>query len=89
MESAATTTFRTSAKPRLHSTRAIPQADIKLIIEPAKPASFPLFVRIPGWAGGAAVNVNGKPASGTAVAGRYFKFYREWKREMRYSSNFQ
>ena len=42
------------------------------------PKEFSLFLRIPGWAEGACVAVNGKPAGKDLQAGQYFEIRRLW-----------
>jgi hypothetical protein len=51
---------------------------IHLEIEPAKPVTFPLHLRIPSWCETATVTINGKP-SATGKAGTILKLKREWK----------
>jgi hypothetical protein len=55
--------------------------DITLKISPAKPATFTLYLRIPGWASKATVTLAGKPAPGKPKPGEYFAIRREWKGE--------
>ncbi|MBQ9192562.1 MAG: glycoside hydrolase family 127 protein [Bacteroidales bacterium] len=45
-----------------------------------KSARFPLMLRIPAWAEGATVTVNGKPSSGVAEAGRVLRLETEWRK---------
>ncbi len=52
--------------------------DITLKVSPAKPATFTLYLRIPGWSSKSSVTVDGKPASGKTKAGEYFAIHREW-----------
>ena len=51
---------------------------IKLTVSPAEPREFTLFARIPGWASGASVAVNGRPES-AVKAGEYLPLRRTWK----------
>ena len=44
-----------------------------------KQGTFPLEFRIPAWAEGAQVTVNGKAVPGEAKAGQAIRFLREWK----------
>jgi hypothetical protein len=49
----------------------------EIVLTPAQPTEFALFVRIPGWSDSAKVAVNGKPIAG-AVAGQYLPIHRKW-----------
>jgi hypothetical protein len=51
--------------------------DIHFNVSPATPATFPVELRIPAWAAGATVRVNGKPASGVKP-GAFYKLERKW-----------
>src|SRR5215470_12590917 len=53
------------------------EGDIEIAVAPAKPANFTFYVRIPGWADSAQVNVNGKSVSG-ARPGEYLAIQRNW-----------
>ncbi|MGA2675210.1 MAG: beta-L-arabinofuranosidase domain-containing protein [Terracidiphilus sp.] len=50
---------------------------IGLTANPAKPIRFPLVLRIPGWAAGASVTVNGDPVN-DVQPGRFLKIERTW-----------
>jgi uncharacterized protein len=52
---------------------------IQIRLDPASPVKFPLQLRIPVWAHGASVTVNGKPAAGVVNPGTFFTVSREWK----------
>jgi DUF1680 family protein len=52
--------------------------EVKLTLNPAQPADFTFYVRIPGWATGAKVVVNGKTLDGV-TAGEYLPVRRNWK----------
>jgi DUF1680 family protein len=52
---------------------------VRLTLGPASPVTFPLLLRIPAWAAGAAVAVNGADAGGTPEPGTFFEVRREWK----------
>jgi hypothetical protein len=60
---------------------------VTLLVKPARAIRFPLELRIPGWAAGASVAVNGRALNGVQ-AGRFFRVDREWssgdKVEMRF-----
>lgn len=51
---------------------------VKLTLNPVEPKEFTLYARIPGWANGASVAVNGKAESGVK-AGEYLPIRRSWK----------
>ena len=51
---------------------------VRLSISPEKPARFPLLLRIPAWAGGASIAVNGRPAAGVKPA-TFYRLDRVWK----------
>jgi len=51
--------------------------DIRLTVNPQRPAAFPLDLRIPGWASGATVRVNGQLVAGLK-AGTFHKIERRW-----------
>lgn len=50
---------------------------VELKVQPAAPETFSLFLRIPAWADGAALTVNGEGATG-AVPGQYAEIRRRW-----------
>jgi len=53
------------------------RGSVRLTVNPARPASFPLKLRIPGWATGTTVTVAGSPVN--AVQSRtYLVINREW-----------
>jgi DUF1680 family protein len=54
------------------------EGTVQLTVNPAEPKEFTLYARIPGWASGASVAVNGKAESGVK-AGDYFPIRRNWK----------
>ncbi len=51
---------------------------VSLRVETAQPAKFPLVLRIPGWANGATVGVNGTQLEGV-TPGEFYRVEREWK----------
>jgi len=51
--------------------------DIRISVDPERPASFPIKLRIPGWAKKWSVSVNGQPVTGTLDKG-YLTVEREW-----------
>ena len=53
---------------------------ITLVLHPERDVEFPLYLRIPAWAKGAEVSINGEnqPTEGDAT-GRYIRISRQWK----------
>jgi len=51
---------------------------IRITINPASPLSFPLQLRIPAWAAGAAININGQPTPAPEPAS-FARIERTWK----------
>ena len=51
---------------------------VKITISPAQPVQFPLHLRIPGWAEGATIHVNGKPQADPAP-GSFAPIDRTWQ----------
>lgn len=54
--------------------------DISFIVDTSKSHRFPLRLRIPGWATGATVSLNGKQQAGDALAGSFYTVDRQWNR---------
>jgi hypothetical protein len=52
---------------------------VRFKVNPSRSAVFPLELRIPAWANGATVRVNGKPVAGVKP-GSFFKIERKWAR---------
>ncbi len=52
---------------------------VRLRLNPTRPAKFPLELRIPSWAQGATVAVNGQPMKGAVKPGTFLAVTREWK----------
>jgi hypothetical protein len=55
------------------------KGDVRISVSPAKPASFPLRLRIPAWAQGATVQVNGRPLETTIEVGTFASIERRWQ----------
>lgn len=51
---------------------------VSLVVNPEKPVAFDLQMRIPGWAEGATVEVNGEAQSGVQP-GSFYTVTRQWK----------
>jgi DUF1680 family protein len=54
------------------------QGSVRLIVNPATPLSFPLQLRIPAWATGSTITVNGQ-AIAPPVPGSFARIERTWK----------
>ena len=52
---------------------------VSLVLEPAAPVTFPLKLRIPAWAAGVSVTVNGATVPGEIKPGTFFEIRREWR----------
>lgn len=52
---------------------------ITMTIKAADGAAFPIYLRIPTWAEGAILSVNGRAQDGTLKAGGYAKLDNQWK----------
>ncbi len=52
---------------------------VRITVDPARNASFPLLLRIPAWAEGATLTVNGKASPSAAVPGTFARLHRLWK----------
>jgi len=52
---------------------------VALEVDPASPAPFSLFLRIPSWTEGATVEVNGVPVPGPVEPGSYLEVRRRWQ----------
>jgi DUF1680 family protein len=51
---------------------------VDLIVSPAKPSDFTLYVRIPGWTSSATLSVNGESWKAGMKPGTYFPIRRRW-----------
>lgn len=54
------------------------QGSVKLTITPDKPLAFPLSLRIPAWAAGTTIKVNGKAAEASPQPGSFLALNRTW-----------
>jgi uncharacterized protein len=52
---------------------------VQLRLDPTRPVRFPLQLRIPAWAPGASLTVNGRPVAAAAKPGTFVTLNREWK----------
>jgi hypothetical protein len=55
------------------------EGEVSLRLNPVKPSTFTLYLRIPDWSSKTTVSVDGKPAPGKPKPGEYFPLHREWK----------
>jgi DUF1680 family protein len=54
---------------------------VRLVVTPASPVRFPLFLRVPAWAGLVRVSVNGVSVDTAGMrAGTYYPISRQWKK---------
>ena len=51
---------------------------VNVVIKPAKPGVFPVFVRIPDWADKAEIQVNGETVASNPAPNSYFEINRKW-----------
>jgi DUF1680 family protein len=54
------------------------EGTIRIILEDGPSTEFSVFLRVPGWAAGAHVAVNGKPVGEEPACGQYFEIRRRW-----------
>ncbi|HET8550481.1 MAG TPA: beta-L-arabinofuranosidase domain-containing protein, partial [Bryobacteraceae bacterium] len=53
------------------------EGDVEIAVDPAESREFTMFIRVPLWAGGARLTVNGRPSA--AAAGTYAAVRRAWR----------
>jgi DUF1680 family protein len=63
-------------------------ATAAVTVQPAKPAEFILFLRVPGWSENTSVTVNETPVANAIRAGEYLPIRRVWKKGDRVRLNF-
>lgn len=69
---------------RIHEETNYPfEEDIRFRVETSGPVSFPLHLRIPRWADGASLTINGKSWTDPVVPGQVVKITREWNNDDR------
>jgi DUF1680 family protein len=71
------TVLRGTAVHVLEETSYPFRSTVRLTITPASPLKFPLQLRIPAWAAGASITVNGKPEP-SPTAGSFARIERTW-----------
>jgi uncharacterized protein len=54
--------------------------NVKFEVAASKPSEFAIHLRIPAWAEGAAISVNGKPVQTSGEAGKFAMMRRTWKK---------
>lgn len=54
------------------------RGSIRTVVNPSKPVKFPFLLRVPGWAEGAEIAVNGRKEN-APKAGTFARVEREWK----------
>lgn len=53
---------------------------VEIAVSPSQPSSFPLMFRVPAWAKGAIVRVNGEVLNLNAVPGNFVSINRQWSK---------
>lgn len=61
---------------------------IKLRVSSAQKENFPLYIRIPEWANGAEIKLNGKPVNGIVTPGAYYTLTNSWSKSDEVEINF-
>jgi DUF1680 family protein len=56
------------------------EGSVRIGIEPSRPSSFTLSLRIPRWCSAATASVNGRPVDAPVSPGRFLRIEREWRR---------
>ena len=54
------------------------EEQIRMTLTTSSPVTFPLYLRIPAWASGASVTINGNDIAAKPVAGQYVRIERQW-----------
>ena len=52
--------------------------DLRFTINMERPTTFPLYLRVPGWAGRTSLTINGEPVEVRPEPGKYVRIIREW-----------
>lgn len=52
---------------------------VTLTLQTDREVAFPLYLRVPAWAAGTTVSINGKPQSIGDTSGKYIRMERTWK----------
>jgi hypothetical protein len=78
------TTVRGGTRVRIAENTTYPfTGDISFVVDTSRPSRFPLRLRIPGWATGATISLNGKLQAGDVVAGTFYTVNRQWNKDDR------
>jgi uncharacterized protein len=64
------------------------EGKVQLTVAASKPASFPLYIRIPEWAKGTTISVDGKQVTEPVVPGSYFVLQQKWGKQSNVEINF-
>ena len=65
---------------RLTQTTQYPwEGSVQFVIEECKGSVFEILLRIPDWANGASISLNGETINSQITAGTFFKIEREWQ----------
>lgn len=56
------------------------EGDIKITIHECKEEAFEMIIRIPGWAEGTRISVNGNPIDAEILPGQFAQIERQWKK---------
>jgi DUF1680 family protein len=87
-ESEATLTFNNNPIKISQQTRYPFEGKVVLSVAPFTASSFPLYIRIPEWAEGTKVLVNGKPVTEKITPGTYLTLNRNWQNKNTIEINF-
>jgi uncharacterized protein len=79
--SVVSTTVRDRTRVRIAEDTTYPfDGEVRFAVDPASPADFPLEFRIPAWASGASLIINGKPQTAGLTAGAFSTVDRKWNK---------
>lgn len=53
--------------------------EVRIVVSPDAPCTFPLHLRIPAWTQGATLSINGQPTSFDARPGTFSVVHRQWQ----------
>lgn len=55
------------------------EEEVRIAVKQSSAGTFPIYLRIPDWANGASITINGKPSSAKAMPGEYATVTADWK----------